>query len=67
MEQVKAFFTGEEGLRRSDAFLKFAGLLTEPKVEPKCVVEEVVEAEPEYDETKEAVKIIKSLGSPYLS
>ena len=64
MDQLKAFFSGEEGLKRSDAFLKFASLLTEPKEEPKCVVEEVVE-EPEHEDTKEAIKIIKSLNSPY--
>lgn len=65
MDQLKAFFSGEEGLKRSDAFLKFASLLTEPKEEPKCaVVEEVVE-EPEHDESREAIKIIKSLNSPY--
>ena len=63
MDQLKAFFSGEEGLKRSDAFLKFASLLTEPKEEPKCaVVEEVVE-EPEHDESREAIKIIKSLNS----
>lgn len=64
MDQLKAFFSGEEGLKRSDAFLKFASLLTEPKEEPKCVVEEVVE-EPEHEDTREAIKIIKSLNSPY--
>jgi len=54
-------------LKRSDAFLKFASLLTEPKEEPKCIVEEVVEAEPQHEETKDAIKYIKSLNSPYLS
>jgi hypothetical protein len=67
MEQLKLFFSGEDGLKRSDAFLKFASLLTEPKEEPKCVVEEIVEAEPEHEETKEAIRYIKSLNSPYLS
>jgi len=46
MEKLKLFFSGDDGLKRSDAFLKFASLLTEPKEEPKCIVEEVVEAEP---------------------
>jgi len=66
MEQLKAFFSGEEGLKRSDAFIKFASLLTEPKEEPKCVVEEVVE-EPEHEETRDVVRYIKALNSPYLS
>lgn len=66
MEQLKAFFSGEDGLKRSDAFLKFASLLTEPKEEPKCVVEEVIE-EPEHEEAREAVRYIKSLNSPYLT
>lgn len=29
MEQLKAFFSGEEGLQRSNSFIKFANLLTE--------------------------------------
>lgn len=29
MEELKEFFSGEEGLKRSDSFIKFAKLLTE--------------------------------------
>ena len=29
IEELKEFFSGEEGLKRSDSFIKFAKLLTE--------------------------------------
>jgi len=39
MEELKEFFSGEEGLKRSDSFIKFAKLLTEGDSQGKCAAQ----------------------------